>query len=54
MQLSALQQALQARPGEVWVVRPDAHIAAICEPGDEQVLRKALQRVMGNRAAVSA
>ncbi|MFT3776722.1 MAG: FAD-dependent monooxygenase [Ottowia sp.] len=50
----ALQQALQARPSEVWVVRPDAHIAAICAPDDDQVLREALQRVMGNRTAVSA
>ena len=49
----ALQQALQARPDEVWVVRPDAHIAAVCASSDEQVVRDALQRVMGHRADLS-
>lgn len=49
----ALQQALQARPDEVWVVRPDAHITAVCEPGSGQALHDALQRVMGYRAAVT-
>ena len=49
----ALQQALQTRPNEVWVVRPDAHIAAVCASGDGQAVRAALQRVMGRRAAIS-
>ena len=49
----ALQQALQTRPDEVWVVRPDAHIAAVCASGDGQAVRAALQRVMGRRAAIS-
>ncbi|CAM5787428.1 FAD-dependent monooxygenase [Ottowia pentelensis] len=46
----ALQQALQTGPDEVWVVRPDAHIAAVCAAGDGQAVRAALQRVMGRRA----
>ena len=49
----ALQQALQTRPDDVWVVRPDAHIAAVCASGDGQAVRAALQRVMGRRAAIS-
>ena len=49
----ALQQALQAGPDEVWVVRPDAHIAAVCASGDGQLVRDALQRVMGRRADAS-
>ena len=49
----ALQQALQAGPDEVWVVRPDAHIAAVCASSDDQVVRDALQRVMGRRADAS-
>lgn len=47
----ALQQALQARPDEVWVIRPDVHIAAVCEQGDGQALRAALQRAVGLQAA---
>lgn len=50
----ALQQALQSRPQEVWVIRPDAHIAAVCEQGDGQALRAALQRAVGAQAVSAA
>lgn len=50
----ALQHALQSRPHEVWVIRPDAHIAAVCEQGDGQALRAALQRAVGAQAVSAA
>ncbi|GDY31688.1 hypothetical protein GTS_33210 [Gandjariella thermophila] len=43
----ALRQALDARPGELWVIRPDAHVAAVLtEPGRADVAR-ALRRAVG-------
>ncbi|HMN20517.1 MAG TPA: FAD-dependent monooxygenase [Ottowia sp.] len=50
----ALQQALQARPNEVWVVRPDAHIAAVSVPDAGPALRDALRRAVGSPAALAA
>lgn len=47
-----LQQALQARPQEVWLVRPDAHIAAVCQADDAPALHLALQRAMGRATAL--
>jgi pentachlorophenol monooxygenase/3-(3-hydroxy-phenyl)propionate hydroxylase len=33
-----LAAALSARPGEVWIIRPDAHIAAVlADPGTEEI-----------------
>jgi pentachlorophenol monooxygenase/3-(3-hydroxy-phenyl)propionate hydroxylase len=37
--------ALGARPGEAWVVRPDAHVAAVVMPAD---LERALRRALGH------
>lgn len=43
----ALTEALRARPGEVWVIRPDAHVAAVLTtPGRGDVVR-ALRRAQG-------
>lgn len=50
----ALQNALQSRPNEVWIVRPDAHIAAVCEQGAGQALSEAMRRAVGSNAAVAA
>jgi pentachlorophenol monooxygenase/3-(3-hydroxy-phenyl)propionate hydroxylase len=59
-----LGEALGARPGEVWVLRPDAHIAAVVPAAhggrDEHGLVRALRRAVGAipatelRAAVRA
>jgi pentachlorophenol monooxygenase/3-(3-hydroxy-phenyl)propionate hydroxylase len=47
----ALSAALDARPGEVWVIRPDAHIAAVLrKPGPHEVIT-ALLRALGRGAA---
>ena len=40
----ALTSALDARPGETWVVRPDAHIAAVLENPTHHDIRAALAR----------
>jgi 3-(3-hydroxy-phenyl)propionate hydroxylase len=40
-----LAAALDARPGEVWVIRPDAHVAAVVE--DHAGIRAALERAQG-------
>jgi 3-(3-hydroxy-phenyl)propionate hydroxylase len=41
----AVAAALGARPGEAWVVRPDAHVAAVVPPAD---LETALRRALGH------
>jgi 3-(3-hydroxy-phenyl)propionate hydroxylase len=41
--------ALSARPAEVWVVRPDAHIAAVLMTPSGAQLRAVLDRVMARR-----
>ena len=40
----ALAEALEARPGDVWLIRPDAHVAAIVPADDVQGLQDAVQR----------
>ncbi|HEX2174975.1 MAG TPA: FAD-dependent monooxygenase [Nocardioidaceae bacterium] len=42
----ALADALGARPGEAWVVRPDAFVAAIVRARDTSSLRAAVQRAV--------
>lgn len=43
----ALAEALRARPGEVWLIRPDAHVAAVLvTPGRTDVVR-ALRCALG-------
>lgn len=44
----ALAAALGARPGEVWVLRPDAYVAAVLPPhSDRDDLVRAVRRVTG-------
>jgi pentachlorophenol monooxygenase/3-(3-hydroxy-phenyl)propionate hydroxylase len=47
-----LSSALDARPGEAWVIRPDAYVAAVVDASDVDALRTALRRSIG-AAAVS-
>jgi len=42
----AVAAALGARPGEAWVLRPDAHVAAVVAPA---TLETALRRALGDR-----
>lgn len=43
----ALARALGARAGEMWVVRPDAHVAAVVPAGDLDGVRAAVLRCTG-------
>jgi 3-(3-hydroxy-phenyl)propionate hydroxylase len=45
----AVAAALGARPGEAWVLRPDAHVAAIVQSAD---LETALCRALGHPSAI--
>jgi pentachlorophenol monooxygenase/3-(3-hydroxy-phenyl)propionate hydroxylase len=45
----ALTEALAARPGEVWVLRPDAHVAAVLEDPTSVTIEAALRRALGDR-----
>jgi 3-(3-hydroxy-phenyl)propionate hydroxylase len=47
-----LREALGARPGELWVVRPDAHVAAVLDHPTSATVRAALGRALG-RATVA-
>jgi 3-(3-hydroxy-phenyl)propionate hydroxylase len=49
----ALSQALAARPGEVWVVRPDAHIAAVLADPRPESVASALRRALGLSGAAT-
>lgn len=42
-----LAQVLEAGPGEVWVVRPDAHVGAVLHDTDPSAVREALRRCIG-------
>jgi 3-(3-hydroxy-phenyl)propionate hydroxylase len=44
----ALTTALDARPGEVWIIRPDAHIAAVLAAPDSSDITAALDRAVAN------
>jgi pentachlorophenol monooxygenase/3-(3-hydroxy-phenyl)propionate hydroxylase len=46
-QTGALAEALGARPGEVWVIRPDAHVAAVLVHPDAAAVGAALRRAAG-------
>lgn len=48
-----LSQALAARPGEAWVVRPDAHVAAVVEGADVSALTRAVRRVLARGGPVA-
>ena len=43
----ALTAALDARPGDVWLIRPDAHVAAVLTRPDPQAVITAIQRALG-------
>jgi pentachlorophenol monooxygenase/3-(3-hydroxy-phenyl)propionate hydroxylase len=49
-----LAAALQPRAGEVWLVRPDGHVAAVVAGGDAGALRAATQRCLGAAVAAAA
>jgi 3-(3-hydroxy-phenyl)propionate hydroxylase len=42
-----LATALAAQPGELWVIRPDAHIAAVLHRPDGQAVAAAIRRSLG-------
>jgi len=42
-----LTEALGAAPGEVWVIRPDAYVAAVLDRPDTARLAAALRRAVG-------
>jgi hypothetical protein len=46
-----LVRTLGARPDEIWLVRPDAHVAAILPSGASGMLIPAAQRMLGHPAA---
>jgi 3-(3-hydroxy-phenyl)propionate hydroxylase len=45
----ALAEALAARPGEVWVLRPDAYVAAVLEHPTSVTIEAALHRALADR-----
>ncbi|GAA1563794.1 FAD-dependent oxidoreductase [Dactylosporangium maewongense] len=46
----ALRHALAARPGELWIIRPDAHIAAVLTDPRPESVTSALRRALGSSA----
>lgn len=46
---SGCVQALGARPGEIWLIRPDAHVAAVVRGGDVDTVTAAVRRSLGWR-----
>ncbi len=49
-----LRAALAARPGEVWIVRPDAHVAAVLGEPDTEAVAAALLSALGFRPSPAA
>ncbi|HEX5995242.1 MAG TPA: FAD-dependent monooxygenase [Jiangellales bacterium] len=47
-----LAEALEARPGEAWVIRPDGHLAAVVAQDDADALSGAIRRALGAPATV--
>ncbi len=43
----ALCEALAVRPGELWIIRPDAHVAAVLTRPDAATVTSALHRALG-------
>ncbi|MFC7331323.1 FAD-dependent monooxygenase [Marinactinospora rubrisoli] len=46
-----LRAALGVRPGEVWLLRPDAHVAAVLPAGDAAAVGAAVSAVVGRSPA---
>lgn len=42
-----LTEALDAQPGEAWLIRPDGHVAAVVPQDDPDAMVKAVRRVLG-------
>ncbi|HEX6968652.1 MAG TPA: FAD-dependent monooxygenase [Micromonosporaceae bacterium] len=42
-----LAEALDVRPGEAWVIRPDGHVAAVVPHDDDRALAAAVRRSLG-------
>jgi pentachlorophenol monooxygenase/3-(3-hydroxy-phenyl)propionate hydroxylase len=49
----ALDAALRPEPGQVWLVRPDAHVAAVVPGADTGAVRAAVRTVLGGTADTS-
>ncbi|MFD6100654.1 pentachlorophenol monooxygenase, partial [Nocardiopsis flavescens] len=47
----ALAQALDTEPGQAWVLRPDAHIAAVVDAADPAAVAAAVRTCLGRAAA---
>jgi hypothetical protein len=47
----ALRRALTPEPGQVWLVRPDAHVAAVVPGTDPEAVRAAVRTALGHPAA---
>ncbi|MGW5877462.1 FAD-dependent monooxygenase [Nocardiopsis terrae] len=47
----ALRRALAPEPGQVWLVRPDAHVAAVVPGTDADTVRRAVRTALGHPAA---
>ncbi|GAA1560072.1 FAD-dependent oxidoreductase [Kribbella hippodromi] len=45
-----IARALDAKPGEVWLIRPDGHVAAVVVAGDLTALTAAARRALGASA----
>ncbi|WP_067963257.1 FAD-dependent monooxygenase [Nocardiopsis trehalosi] len=45
----ALTRALEPRPGEAWLLRPDAHVAAVPDAGDPAAITAAVRAATGGR-----
>ncbi|MGH3444595.1 MAG: FAD-dependent monooxygenase, partial [Nocardioidaceae bacterium] len=50
---AALGAALDVRPGELWLVRPDAHVAAVLTDPDRESVAAAVRRALGRPEASS-
>ncbi|WP_017580453.1 FAD-dependent monooxygenase [Nocardiopsis valliformis] len=46
----ALRRALTPEPGQVWLVRPDAHVAAVVPGTDPEAVRAAVRTALGHPA----
>lgn len=49
----ALTRALDARPGELWIVRPDGHVAAVVDGTSTVEIRDAVRRMAGLTSATT-
>ncbi len=49
-----LTAAIEAGPGEAWVIRPDGHVAAVVDSGDGPAVSAAVRRALGFTAGASA